>query len=54
MAIKDVLKQINSVSFIQVTDKDGRTILFIPAWAMILTVFLLITFFAGKKQRKQA
>jgi hypothetical protein len=54
MTFKDTLKQINSVSFIQITDKDGRTLLFIPAWAMILAVLLLIMVFAGKKQRQQA
>ncbi len=54
MTIIDMLKQINSVSFIQVTADDGHTLLFIPAWVMALVVVLFILFFVGKKQRKQA
>jgi hypothetical protein len=46
-------QKINSVSFIQVTDDDGRQLFFIPAWAMGLAVILFILFFVGRKQRKQ-
>ena len=39
---KGVLQKINSISFIQVTDDNGKTKLFIPAWSVALAIVLFI------------
>jgi hypothetical protein len=40
--IVSLLKKINSISFIQVINDEGRTVLFIPAWTVAVAVFLLV------------
>jgi hypothetical protein len=42
MRLENLFKRINSVSFLQVTTDDGRTVLFIPAWAAAAAIILFI------------
>ncbi len=39
---RDLLKKINSVSFIEWRDDEGKTVLFIPAWVVIALIALSI------------
>src|SRR5579884_606334 len=40
--VKGVLKAINSVSFLQVINDNGKTTLFIPAWPIVLGIVLFV------------
>ena len=50
MAQGNLFKKINSVSFLQVKTDDGRTVLFIPAWAAAAAIVLLIVLIRARRK----
>ena len=47
-----IFKKINSVSFISVKSDDGRTLLFIPAWAAGAGILLLVVLLRSRRRRE--
>lgn len=50
--VLSTLKQINSVSFIEVKSDDGRTTLFIPSWAAAIGIFLLVLLLRSRRGKE--
>jgi hypothetical protein len=52
--VVSILKKINSVSFISVTSDDGRTLLFIPAWAVAAGIILLVVLLRARRGKEES
>jgi hypothetical protein len=50
--IPAILKKLNSVSFISVTNEEERTLLFIPAWTVAVGVILLAMLRRSRKRSR--
>ena len=50
--MKDILKKINSVSFLQQLDDNGQTVLFIPAWTVAVAIVFFILLLRVRRAKR--
>lgn len=49
---KNIFQRINSISFLQVTNDDGRTLFYIPAWALVVGIILLVVMIRSRRSHR--